>query len=78
MGGGSGTGFWADKFVQSNATKQALKKNFIMLVGSLGEMQFAGDLDSFFFEEEFRSRKRDSARRSLLACAKWKPPIGHH
>jgi hypothetical protein len=35
MGGGSGTGFWADKFVPTKATKQALKKNFIMSVGSL-------------------------------------------
>jgi hypothetical protein len=78
MGGGSGTEFWADKLVPTKATKQALKKNFIMLFGSLYEMQFAGDLDSSFFREEFRSRKRDSGRRSLLACAKWKRPTGHH
>jgi len=32
MGGGSGTGFWADKFVPTKATKQALKKNFIVLL----------------------------------------------
>ena len=32
MGGGSGTGFWADKLVPTKATKQALKKNFITLL----------------------------------------------
>ena len=28
-------GFWAGKFVPAKARKQALKRNFMMLVGSL-------------------------------------------
>jgi hypothetical protein len=64
MGGGSGTEFWADKFVPTKATKQALITNLILAVGSLNEMQVAEGLDSFFFGRRVvRPRRRDSACR---------------
>jgi hypothetical protein len=48
MGGGSGTGFWADKFVPTKATKQALKKTFMTLWARFNEMRAVEVLDSSF------------------------------